>query len=70
MKKRNLKSLNINKEKVSSLGKENILGGGFTSWSCHSDISICLCSGACPLPLRTNEGPCPGGTAGCWSHIP
>ncbi|WP_298427710.1 hypothetical protein [uncultured Kordia sp.] len=68
MKKRNLKSLNIKKEKVSVLN--NLTGGfGFTSFvGCHSNISLCLCSGS-PIcngtPLQTDEGPCPGGTAGC-----
>ncbi|KAB8152970.1 hypothetical protein EZY14_011320 [Kordia sp. TARA_039_SRF] len=67
MKKRNLSTLKLRKATVSTLTKE-ATSGGFTSfWSCHSDMSECLCSGVpgCPMPLQTNEGPCPGGTAGC-----
>lgn len=67
MKKRNLKTLNINKEKVSSFEvMDNIKGG---SWI--------FCTGTCPTCRRcaqTNEGPCPGGTSGCvvsgGCHIP
>lgn len=67
MKKRNLSTLQFSKVTVSTLTKEAIAGGGIFSWSCHSDMSVCLCSGVpgCPKPLQTNEGPCPGGTAGC-----
>lgn len=78
MKKRNLKSLRINKTKISVLNnKHSVKGGWFddTGWFCHSDMSECLCSGvaSCPgqcSPLQTNEGPCPGGSTGCQSDIP
>lgn len=76
MKKKKLKTLSINKKKISSLEEKNGIKGG--SWFfCHSNISDCLCSGGpscvgylqpCGDYLQTNEGPCEGGTAGC--HIP
>ncbi|WP_298425183.1 hypothetical protein [uncultured Kordia sp.] len=69
MKKKNLKSLSFNKSKVSLLGSKNLTGGLWpnTGWFCHSDMSECLCSGVpgCPMPLNTNEGPCPSGSIGC-----
>lgn len=67
MKKKNLSSLKLKKANVSSLNERSLTGAGIFSWSCHSDMSDCLCSGVpgCPMPLQTNEGPCPGGTSGC-----
>ena len=80
MKKRNLKSLRINKTKVSVLNNKRSIKGGFwdTGWFCHSDMSECLCSGfqSCQghhaqcSPLQTDEGPCPSGSAGCQSDLP
>lgn len=69
MKKKKLKTLSINKKKISSLEEQYKVKGG--SWFfCHSNASACLCSGylscaPCGTPLQTNEGPCEGGTAGC-----
>ncbi|WP_298427708.1 hypothetical protein [uncultured Kordia sp.] len=66
MKKKKLKSLHVNKEKISSLAAMQSIKGA--SW---------ICTGAtcfnCPHQGQTNEGPCPGGTSGCipnGCHIP
>lgn len=48
MKKKNLKSLNINKSTVSSLNQQNIRGGAYRS--------IFICPIPVPLPQQTKTG--------------
>ncbi len=62
MKKRNLKSLALNKKSISSLGIQNGVVGGFKTESCP-DAGVCCPThdSACPTHDCTQDPTCGGG---------
>jgi len=61
MKKKNIKSLKLNKKSISNLDRKNEIVGGFNTISCHP-VGVC-----CPthdVNCPTENADC-GATAGC-----